>query len=156
MADQLFFLLVSQQTHPLHTRPGVPCELRQPQPPYWIQRLLPGLHRALAALGLAPERDASRVAPSALARAGAPAMAIDGTERRRQRPTTAAQHPEPASGKQKTPTAKNLLLVNAHPTTVVSLGPTVAGKKHDKKAAAAGEMASPTNATLDQDTGLQG
>jgi hypothetical protein len=105
---------------------------------------------------MAPERDASRVATSALALEGAPDMAIDGTERRRQRPTNAAQHQEQYSGKKKTPTDKNILLVNEHTTKVVYLGPTVAGKKHDKKAADEGEIASPTNATLDKDTGFQG
>ena len=105
-----------------------------------MHRLLPVLHRALAALGMALERDASRVATSALALEGASAMAIDGTERRRQRPTDAAQHKEPYSGKKKTPTDQHLVLVNAHTTTVVSLGPTVAGKTHDKKAAEQAQM----------------
>ena len=72
---------------------------------------------------------------SALALEGAPDMAIDGTERRRQRPTNAAQQQEQYSGKKKTHTDKNILLVNEHTTKVVYLGPTVAGKKHDKKAA---------------------
>ena len=118
--------------------------------------MLPVLQRAFAALGMAPERAASRVATSPLALEGAPAMAIDGTERRRQRPTNAAQQREQYSGKKKTPTDKNLLLVNEHTHKVIYLGPTVAGKKHDKKAADEEEIASPTNATLDKDTGFQG
>jgi hypothetical protein len=83
-------------------------------------------------------------------------MAIDGTERRRQRPTHAAQQQEPSSGKKKTHTDKHLLLVNEHTDTGIYLGPTVAGTKHDKKAADEGESAYPTNATLDKDTGFQG
>ena len=83
-------------------------------------------------------------------------MAIDGTERRRQRPTNAAQQREQYSGKKKTHTDKNLLLVNEHTDKVVYLGPTVAGKKHDKKAADEAPMCYPTNATLDKDTGFQG
>ena len=83
-------------------------------------------------------------------------MAIDGTERRRQRPIDAAQPQEQYSGKKKTPTDKNLLLVNAHTNKVVSLGPTVAGKKHDQKAADEAQIRYPTNATLDKDTGFQG
>src|SRR6266446_3274741 len=156
MADKLFFILVYQKTNPLQTMHGLPFELSQPQTHYWIHRLLPVLQRALAALGMAPERAASRVATSALALAGAPAMAIDGTERRRQRPTKAAQHQEQYSGKKKTHTDKNILLVNEPTTKVVYLGPTVAGKKHDKKAADEGEIAYPTNATLDKDPGFQG
>ena len=105
---------------------------------------------------MAPERDASRVAISPLALEGAPAGALDGTERRRQRPTDACQHTAPASGKKKTHTEKNLLLVNAYTSKVVSLGPTVAGKTHDKQAADEAQIAYPVNATLDKGTGFQG
>src|SRR3989442_829994 len=121
-----------------------------------MPHLLPVLPRAVVALGVAPERDASRVATSPLALEGAPDVALDGTERRRQRPTKAAQQPEQDSGTQKTPTDKTILLVHAHTDPVVSLGPTVAGKQHDKKAADAGEMTSPSHAPLDKDTGFQG
>jgi len=156
MVDKLLFILVYQKTTPLQTMHGLQFEISQPQTHYWIHRLLPVLQRAFAALGMAPERDASRVATSLLALEGAPDLAIDGTERRRQRPTNAAQQQEQYSGKKKTHTDKNILLVNAHTTKVVYLGPTVAGKKHDKKAADEGEIAYPTNATLDKDTGFQG
>src|SRR2546426_8251677 len=105
---------------------------------------------------MAPERDASRVATSPLALAGAPDMASDGTERRRPRPPHAAQQQEQYSGKKQTPTDKNLLLVNEHPDKVIYLGPTAAGTKHDKKAADEGEIAYPSHATLAKDTGLQG
>jgi len=121
-----------------------------------MHHVLPVLPRAFAALGLAPERDASRGATSTLALEGAPDMAIDGTERRLQRPITAAQQQEQYSGKKKTHTDNNLLLVNEHTDTVISLGPAVAGKKPDKKAADEEEIASPTNATLDKDTSFQG
>jgi DDE superfamily endonuclease len=87
---------------------------------------------------------------------GAPNGVIDGTERRRQCPTDAAQQKEQYSGKQKTPTDKQLVLVNAHTTKVVYLGPTVAGKTHDKKAADQAQLGYPTNATLGKDTGFQG
>ena len=102
MEDKLFFILVYQKTHPLQTMPGLQCALSQPQCHYWIHRLLPVLQRALARLDVAPERDASRVATSPLALAGAPALALDGTERRRQRPGDAATQHEHYSGKKKT------------------------------------------------------
>jgi hypothetical protein len=156
MEDKLLFILVYQKTNPLQTMHGLQFKLSQPQTHYWIHHLLPVLQYAFTALGVAPERDASRVATSALALEGAPDMAIDGTERRRQRPTDAAQQQEHYSGKKKTHTDKNILLVNAHTTKVIYLGPTVAGKKHDKKAADEGEIAYPVNATLDKDTGFQG
>src|SRR2546425_3707388 len=80
MEDKLLFLLVFQKTNPLQTMHGLQCDLSQPQTNYWIHHLLPVLHRALADLAMAPERDASRVATSHLALEGAPALALDGTE----------------------------------------------------------------------------
>jgi Helix-turn-helix of DDE superfamily endonuclease/DDE superfamily endonuclease len=156
MADKLLFILVYQKTNPLQTMHGLQFALSQPQTNYWIHHLLPVLQRALAALGVAPERDASRVATSRLALEGAPDGVMDGTERRRQRPTDAAQQKEHYSGKKKTHTDKNLLLVNEHTNKVVYLGPTVAGTMHDKKAADAAQICYPTNATLGKDTGFQG
>lgn len=101
MEDKLFFILVYQKTNPLQTMHGLQFELSQPQSHYWIHRLLPVLQGALAALGMAPERDASRVATSPLALEGAPDGVIDGTERRRQRPTNATKQKEQYSGKKK-------------------------------------------------------
>jgi hypothetical protein len=118
--------------------------------------LLPVLPRALAALDVAPERDASRVATSPLALEGAPNLALDGTERRRQRPQEALAHMEHDSGKKKAHTDKNRLLVHENTGNVSYRGPTIAGKTHDKKAADAASIASPGNATLDKDTGFQG
>ena len=114
------------------------------------------LHQALAALGHAPERDASRLATSPRAWEGAPATALDGTERRRQRPTDARVQQEHYSGKKKTPTDKTLLLVKELTSKVVYLGPTMAGRTHAKKAADEAKLVYPTNATLDKDTGFQG
>jgi DDE superfamily endonuclease len=156
MEDKLLFILVYQKTNPRQTMHGLPFALSQPQTHYWIHHLLPVLQRAFAALGVAPERDASQVAPSPLALEGAPDGVLDGTERRRQRPTDAAQQKEHYSGKKKTPTDTNLLLVNEHTTKVIYLGPTVAGKTHDKKVADAAQMGYPPNATLGKDTGFQG
>ena len=39
---------------------------------------------------------------------------------------------------------------------VTYLGPTVAGTTHDKKAVDDAQVTSPTNTTLDKDTGFQG
>jgi hypothetical protein len=156
MEDKLLFIRVYQKTNPLQTMHGLQFGLSQPQTNYWIHRLFPVLQRALAALAMAPERDASRVATNPLALEGAPAGALDGTERRRQRPTDARQQTAHYSGKKKAHTDKNLLLVNEYTSKVVYLGPTVAGKTHDKKAADEAQLAYPVNATLDKDTGFQG
>jgi hypothetical protein len=154
--DKLLFILVYQKTNPLQTMHGLQFDLSQPQANYWIHHLLPVLPQALVDLGLQPERDASRVAASHLALEGAPDLAIDGTERRRQRPQDAQLQKEHYSGKKKAPTDKNLLPVNETTGKVVYLGPTLAGQTHDKKAADEARIAYPVNATLDKDTGFQG
>ena len=156
MADKLLFILVYQKTNPLQTMHGLQFGLSQPQAHYWIHHVLPVLQRALADLDMAPERDASQVANSPLAVEGAPELAIDGTERRRQRPTEAAQQKEHYSGKKKAHTDKNILLVNETTGKVAYLSPAVAGKTHDKRAADEAELDYPANATLDKDTGFQG
>src|SRR5256712_13828870 len=81
MKDRLFFILVYQKTNPLQPMHGLQFDLSQPQTNYWMHRLLPVLQRALAALGMAPERDASRVATSPLALEGAPDVVMDATDR---------------------------------------------------------------------------
>jgi hypothetical protein len=154
--DKLLFILVYQKTNPLQTMHALQFSMSQPQANYWMHQLLPVLRQALADLGHAPERDASRLATHPLLLEGAPAGAIDGTERRRQRPTDAQRQKEYYSGKKKTHTDKNILLVNETTSKVVYLGPTVAGKTHDKKAADEAKMTYPRNATLDKDTGFQG
>jgi DDE superfamily endonuclease len=105
---------------------------------------------------MAPERDASRVASSPRMREGAPVGALDGTDRRRQRPTEAAKQPAHYSGKKKAHTDKNVLLINEYTSKVVYLSPTVAGKTHDKKAADEAALVYPVNSTLDKDPGVQG
>ena len=92
--------------------PGWQCDLSQPQTPYWMHRLLPVWRQAFATLGRAPARDASRVATSPLMLEGAPAAAVDGTERRRQRPTDAATQRAPDRGKKTAQTDKHVLLLN--------------------------------------------
>lgn len=155
-ADKLLFVLVYQKTNPLQTLHGLQFGLSQAQANYWIHHLLPVLQQALRDLGAAPERTASEVAASALGHEGGANLVIDGTERLRQRPQDQAQQKAHYSGKKKTHTDKNILLVNEHSSKVVYLSATVAGKTHDKKAADEAEIAYPRGATLAKDTGFQG
>lgn len=155
-ADKLLCILVYQKTNPLQTMHGWQCTLSQAQTTYWMHRLLPVLQQALAALAMQPARDASRVAVHPLTWEGAPALAIDGTARRRQRPTDGARQQDHSSGTKQAHTEKNVVLINEHTGKVLSLGPTVPGKTHDKQAADAAAMVSPANATRDKDTGFQG
>ena len=154
--DRLLFILVYQKTNPLQQVQGLQFGLSQAQANYWIHHLLPVLQQALDDLGHKPERDGSQVAARQGARAGAPALLIDGTERRRQRPKNAATQKAHYSGKKKAHTDKNLLLVNEQTTQVVYLSPTVPGKQHDKKMADEAKITDPSQATLGKDTGFQG
>jgi hypothetical protein len=156
MEDKLLFIVVYQKTHPLQTMHGLQFGLSQAQVNYWIHQLLPVLQRALTELGVAPERDASRVAEAPLALEGESELAIDGSERRRQRPQDAVAQKAHYSGKKKAHTDKNILVVNGRTRKVVYLGPTGVGKTHDKKAADEASLTYPLNATLDKDTGFQG
>jgi hypothetical protein len=154
--DKLLFMLVYQKTPPLQTMQAWQCAMSQPQANSWMHPLLPIVPQALIGMGMPPERQASLVALRPLAQEGSPALALDGTERRRQRPTDPAQPQEPYSGKKKAPTDNNLFLVHEHTRQVVYLGPTIAGKTHDKQAADAAPMAYPVKATLAKETGFQG
>jgi hypothetical protein len=83
-------------------------------------------------------------------------LAIDGTERRRQRPKAIQIQQDHYSGKKKTHTDKHSVVVNETTHKGVYLSPTVAGKTHDKTAADAVNLAYPANAICDKDTGVQG
>ncbi len=154
--DKLLFILVYQKTHPLQTMHGLQFGLCQSRTNYWIGRLLPVLQETLALIGMRPERDASLVAMNPETSEGGANLAIDGTERRLQRPSDPIKQREKYSGKKKAHTDKNILLVNENTKKVIYLSPTVDGKKHDHKATKEVSISYPTNATLDKDTGFQG
>jgi hypothetical protein len=154
--DRVLFILIYLKTNPLQTMHGLQFGLSQSQANYWIHHLLPVVQVALQELGMTPARDGDEVASSPLALEGTPDLALDGTERRRQRPQDAAEQRAHYSGKKKTHTDKNIVLINESSGKVVYLGPTEAGSKHDKKAADEAAISYPSQATLDKDTGFQG
>ncbi|MCX7838647.1 MAG: transposase [Anaerolineae bacterium] len=130
--DKLLFILVYQKTYPLQTMHGLCFGLSQSQANYWIHRLLPILRRALEQMGMVPARDAGTLA--ARLSPDVPAdLLLDSTERRRQRPQDESKQSKHYSGKKKTHTDKNLLLVNAQTQRVEYLGPSEPGSVHDKK-----------------------
>lgn len=153
---KLFFVLVYHKTNPLQTMHGLQFGLSQSRTNHWIHRLLPILQDTLSAIGMKPEREAHLVATNAATAEGGANLSIDGTERRLQRPTDPLTQREKYSGKKKTHTDKNILLVNENTKKVIYLSPTVEGKKHDKKATEEAAIAYPANATLAKDTGFQG
>lgn len=154
--DKLLFILMYQKTYPIQTMLGLQFEISQPQANYWIHLLLPILKQTLAEMGFAPERNAEAVADSPLVAEAEPDFLIDGTERRRQRPKDTQKQTEHYSGKKKTHTDKNVLLVSSHTKKVLYLSPTVVGKTHDKKVADDHPISYPRCSTLGKDTGFQG
>lgn len=99
--DKLLFILMYQKTYPLQTVQGLAFGLSQSRTNELIHELMPLLDEALKQLGHQPER-----APAAFPQSGAtlgtlPALLLDGTERRRQRPKNPEKQRENYSGKKK-------------------------------------------------------
>jgi len=155
LADKLLFILIYQKTAPLQTMHGLSFGLSQTQVNHWIHRLLPILQQSLSELGMTPERDGRRVGERMETSEGGANVSLDGTERRLQRPVNKEKQQEKYSGKKKTHTDKNILLVNENTMKVVYLSATVEGKKHDKKLADESRISYPKNASLTKDTGFQ-
>ena len=156
LGDKLLFILIYQKTIPLQSMHGLSFGLSQTQVNYWVHRLLPILQQSLSEMGMKPERDGKQVAQRIAAREGGANLSIDGTERRLQRPVNIDKQKEKYSGKKKTHTDKNILLVNENTRRVVYLSATVEGKKHDKKLADESQISYPKNASLTKDTGFEG
>lgn len=156
LSDKLLFILVYQKTFQLQTMHGLQFGLSQGRVNYWIHRLLPILQKALAEMGMKPARDGQKVASTIEAIEGGANLSIDASERELQRPVKIDKQKEKYSGKKKTHTDKNVLLVNENTSKVVYLSATAEGKKHDKKLADESQISYPQNASLTKDTGFQG
>jgi hypothetical protein len=154
--DKLLFILVYLKTYPLQAVMGELFDLSQPQVNYWIHRLLPVLQEALDDLGVRPERDARHFAQGRASSEPEPRLIIDGTERRRQRPKDPEKQALHYSGKKKTHTDKNVVIVTLPKKRVEFLSHTCVGKTHDKKIADTEGVVYPPGAILYKDTGFQG
>jgi hypothetical protein len=154
--QKLLFILVHQKTYPLQVVLGELFGLSQSSANEWLHRLAPILREALSALGVMPERDGRKFAQAERHQHESADYIIDGTERRRQRPKKPKNQALHYSGKKKTHTDKNVLIVHTRSKRVGYLSPTQAGKMHDKKVADRAQIAYPRKATLRQDTGFQG
>jgi len=155
-SEKLLFILVYQKTSPLQVAHGLQFGLSQGQVNYWVHRLLPVLQMSLSEMGMKPLRTGKEVADSIEGSEGGANLSLDAAERLLQRPVNEDKQREKYSGKRKTHTDKNLLLVNENTKKVVYLSETADGKKHDKKLADESRISYPKNASLTQDTGFQG
>jgi hypothetical protein len=154
--DKLLFVLVYLKTYPIQALLGQLFNLSTSQANHWLHRLLPVLLAALDDLGVAPERDGSRLARRCGALQEPPDLIIDGTERRRQRPKNAEKQARHYSGKKKVHTDKNVVVTDAADDRILFLSETCPGATNDKRIADEGRLRYPPGTTLYKDAGFQG
>jgi hypothetical protein len=173
--EKLLFILVYFKTYPLQEVLAFHFDMSQGQACQWIHILSEVLQNALSELEQLPERDPQKVKerlatymdesqqhsehetePEPATEAGTESFGIDGTERRRQRPKDQEEQKRFYSGKKKTHTVKNNVIVTMEKRRVEYLGSTWEGKKHDKKICDEEGHELPEGSTLYKDTGYQG
>jgi hypothetical protein len=154
--QKLLFILVYLKTYPLQVLMGELFGLSQSAANRWVHRLLPVLREALGDLGVLPERDPACFAGGPQAAEAGEDLIIDGTERPRQRPKNPRKQALHYSGKKKTHTDKNIVIVGAQRKSVGFLSQTYPGKAHDKGIADHEAIAYPPGAVLHKDSGFQG
>jgi len=154
--DKLLFVLVYLKTYPIQALLGQLFGISKSQANHWLQCLLPVLLSALDDLGVAPERDGSRLARRYGASKKPATLIIDGTERRRQRPKNAEKQARHYSGKKKTHTDKNVVVSNAADDRILFLSGTYPGATNDKRIADEERLRYPPGTTLYKDAGFQG
>jgi Helix-turn-helix of DDE superfamily endonuclease/DDE superfamily endonuclease len=154
--QKLLFSLVYLKTYPLQALLGEMFGLSQSRANRWLQRLLPIVKQALEGLGVLPSREPEQFAEQEQAHRETAELIIDGTDRRRQRPKNKAKQALHYSGKHKTHSDKNVVVVNAKTKRVGYLSQTYAGKMHDKKIVDTEPICYPPDTILYKDTGFQG
>ena len=154
-ADRLLFILFYLKTYPLQEVQAYLFGMSQSQANEWIHLLAWMLKEALAALEMLPEREGERL-QKALQASERPVLVQDASERRRNRPKDPKKQREYYSGKKKTHTVKNHLVVHPESRRICYLSQTSPGKKHDKRLADESNLSFPPFTLLEQDTGYQG
>jgi hypothetical protein len=166
--EKLLFILVYFKTYPLQEVLAFHFNMSQGQACQWIHILSEVLQNALSELEQLPERDPQKVKErlatymdesqqhETATEEGTDSFGIDGTERRRQRPKDQEEQKRFYSGKKKTHTVKNNVIVTMGKRRVEYLGDTWEGKKHDKKICDEEGHEFPEGSTLYKDTGYQG
>jgi hypothetical protein len=155
-ADKLLFILVYAKTYPLQIVQAQLFGMSQPSANRYIQQLLPVLVDALDQLGVLPARTGAPVAADAKRRDPAPDLIVDGIERRRQRPKAPKIQAIHYSGKKKTHTDKNVVVVDRRTKQVGFLSATRPGSVHDKALADHEQIRYPKRSTLRSDLGFYG
>ncbi len=153
--DKLLFILYYFKVYPLQEILAFEFGMMQSTANEWIHILSGVLKQALSRGGYLPERDPKQTETS-LQEEIESVYGIDGTERRRQRPTDEDQQQQYYSGKKKTHTIKNVIIGGLNTHKVNYLSKTYEGKKHDKRIADEEDPTYPEGIDLFKDTGFQG
>lgn len=153
--DKLLFILYYFKVYPLQEILAFEFDMAQSTANEWIHILSEILKRALDQGGYLPERNPKEV-KTILKAEDESEYGIDGTERRRQRPTEEDEQKKYYSGKKKTHTFKNIIIGGINTQKVNYLSQTYEGKKHDKKIADEENPTFPKGISLFKDTGFQG
>ena len=155
LEDKLFFILFYFKNYPLQEVMGFLFGMSQSQVNAWIHRLTEVLKQALFEGGYLPERCPEHLI-EVLSTSSEQEFAIDGTERRRQRPKDKEEQKKFYSGRRRAHTMKNDLIVDINSGKVEYLSKTEGGKKHDKKIIDEESPSFPSNSSLYKDSGFQG
>ncbi len=155
MEDKLFFILFYFKTYPLQEVIAYLFGMSQGQANYWIHVLTDVLKMTLKRGGNMPNRLPEELMEE-LQQEGDQEVVTDGTERRCQRPQDPGEQKQYYSGKKKTHTVKNVLVVGARDRQIKHLSETCEGKKHDKKIADEASLSFPKGTEHYQDSGFQG
>ena len=155
MEDKLFFILFYLKTYPLQEVIAHLFDMSQSQANFWIHTLSKVLKDALHRQGYTPPRIPKDMLDR-LENEELQDFAIDGTERKINRPIDNDVQKEFYSGKKKTHTIKNNLVVGIEDRQIKYLGDTHEGKKHDKKICDEEEIKCPKNSICYRDNGFQG
>jgi hypothetical protein len=150
--EKLFFILVYLKTYPLQEVQAAMFGMNQPQAHAWIHCVQTILQKALVALCAMPARTLEELT---LQFKGQCLFFHDGTERPIPRPFDPSRQQHFYSGKARTHTIKNNLLID-DTCRILFLTATVEGKMHDKKLADQAGYTLPPGSQLAQDTGFQG
>ena len=153
--DKLFFILFYLKNYPLQETIGFLFGLSQPRANHWIHFLSGVLKETLEKNEFLPERVPLELLDK-LQSEGKQDLSVDGTERRINRPKNDEEQKKHYSGRRKTHTVKNLIIVGNSDREVKYLSDTVEGSKHDKKVIDESEVVFPEEIDLYQDTGFQG
>ncbi len=132
--EKLFTALIYLKCYPTYDLLGFLIGLDRTRAWRWIQYLFPILQTTLGHELVLPKRQIRSVEEFLVSFPEIKDVFVDGTDRRIQKPKNIRRRNKLYSGKRKTVTRKNVVLVDEHKRVLV-LSKTKSGRRHDKKVA---------------------